>query len=700
MLSNVTIEDAGYYYCTAQGPRGETKTSSIQVQVLFPASVSSINKNIYQSGRGLEAEVSCEVKGQPRPRVVWYKEGQVIKITGRIEAAHAGTRQMLIIHNIQAADYGSYMCYAKNSLGSDQKIAELKEEDKDNEHGIKDKNLQRNFKILNRNLHKDRKALIKFKSKMEKEIQSIKNELNLKKALEKNVKMEGSFEKAILADLERLDEQYRSIQTTFHTYQTKLQVLERSSQDESQRMWDNLNELQELTNITTKNIEDIYDKDILRLQNFQNLFEGDLTKLKNDIAGALNSEFGFSHTNNKDTTDYANKFMSIEEELKKVIGRSKNSQSLYQGFRDELNIAFGDIDELKKEKQANAIEIENLKRYITQIEVEKIEENMMKIDDMGRLVSNLDTTVSKATQKIRKMNRNSGENEKVGILLKEVQNMKNQMFFLQQSVIQLRTQEHLALEVEGHDIGPAYASDGSADLARVKTDLDILRNKIMAIQNTFNEKDWLEKTEFLSRSDDVENRLDVLDERIDDALEGVDKCEETSLTNKYAMIGVNDQLKRIKERQEEIETEKVKYYLIFTGLRKKRKLERPLHVLNLAVQFIQDTLSLKDVNIEEASRIQDQSNKRPLPIRVKFGSLADRNLVLGAGRKLKGNVKISEEWTESTKNKRKHLIAFARQEAKLSKKRWALQGSKLYFNQKIYVYNETTDRVEALSDVV
>ena len=86
---------------------------------------------------------------------------------------------------------------------------------------------------------------------------------------------------------ERLDEQYRSIQTTFHTYQTKLQVLERSSQDESQRMWDNLNELQELTNITTKNIEDIYDKDILRLQNFQNLFEGDLTKLKNDIAGNL-----------------------------------------------------------------------------------------------------------------------------------------------------------------------------------------------------------------------------------------------------------------------------------------------------------------------------------------------------------------------------------------------------------------------------
>ena len=32
-LANITLDDSGYYYCTAQGPDGETKTSSIQVQV-------------------------------------------------------------------------------------------------------------------------------------------------------------------------------------------------------------------------------------------------------------------------------------------------------------------------------------------------------------------------------------------------------------------------------------------------------------------------------------------------------------------------------------------------------------------------------------------------------------------------------------------------------------------------------------------
>ena len=33
------------------------------------------------------------------------------------------------------------------------------------------------------------------------------------------------------------------------------------------------------------NIEDIYDKDILRLQNFQNIVEGDLDKIKLDLSG-------------------------------------------------------------------------------------------------------------------------------------------------------------------------------------------------------------------------------------------------------------------------------------------------------------------------------------------------------------------------------------------------------------------------------
>ena len=43
----------------------------------------------------------------------------------------------------------------------------------------------------------------------------------------------------------------------------------RKARDDFQMLWDHVNELQEISNLTTKNMEDIYDKDILSLQNFK-----------------------------------------------------------------------------------------------------------------------------------------------------------------------------------------------------------------------------------------------------------------------------------------------------------------------------------------------------------------------------------------------------------------------------------------------
>ena len=84
---------------------------------------------------------------------------------------------------------------------------------------------------------------------------------------------------------ERLDEEYRNLKLTLNGYKTKFEIVERQGQDERQRMWDNIDELQELTNITMRNIDEIYDKDILRLQNNQHMIKGDLKKMKKDISG-------------------------------------------------------------------------------------------------------------------------------------------------------------------------------------------------------------------------------------------------------------------------------------------------------------------------------------------------------------------------------------------------------------------------------
>ena len=63
----------------------------------------------------------------------------------------------------------------------------------------------------------------------------------------------------------------------------RFSLLERNSQDEVTKIWDNIHDLHELANLTTKNVDEIYDKDILKMQNFQILVEGELTKLKTEL---------------------------------------------------------------------------------------------------------------------------------------------------------------------------------------------------------------------------------------------------------------------------------------------------------------------------------------------------------------------------------------------------------------------------------
>ena len=124
---------------------------------------------------------------------------------------------------------------------------------------------------------------------------------------------------------------------------------------------------------------------------------------------------------------------------------------------------------------------------------------------------------------------------------------------------------------------------------------------------------------------------------------------------------------QVKEKQEVADRESVKYRLIFSGLRKRRKLERPLHLITTVNDFINETLGLEGVEVEEANRVQDQKQKRPLPVSVKFSSLKDKNRVLQAGRKQSGKVKISEEFTENVKSARKNLAEFAKKNSKKTK---------------------------------
>lgn len=93
----------------------------------------------------------------------------------------------------------------------------------------------------------------------------------------------SSAEDTLYFDLQRLHLQLQQFQSQTENHMKEINNFERSAKDDFQRIWDNLNELQEVTNITQKNMEDIYDKDILPLQNFKTSTENEIKKLRDEL---------------------------------------------------------------------------------------------------------------------------------------------------------------------------------------------------------------------------------------------------------------------------------------------------------------------------------------------------------------------------------------------------------------------------------
>ncbi|XP_064601371.1 fibroblast growth factor receptor 2-like [Liolophura sinensis] len=61
-----------------------------------------------------EAKLRCKVKGEPKPFLLWYRNGQLIKPNKRFQVV----RYTLVINNITVNDSGEYACHAFNEHGN------------------------------------------------------------------------------------------------------------------------------------------------------------------------------------------------------------------------------------------------------------------------------------------------------------------------------------------------------------------------------------------------------------------------------------------------------------------------------------------------------------------------------------------------------------------------------------------------------
>ena len=179
------------------------------------------------------------------------------------------------------------------------------------------------------------------------------------------------------------------------------------------------------------------------------------------------------------------------------------------------------MDELKKFRQKNGMKMQQVERFMSRLDVELIEETTIKVGEIETQITKLEGMINKANQRMRKINQNAGDDEKVELLVKEIQNMKTQMFFLQQSILQMRTQEHLALEVSEGEIGPSYSSEMASDLARLNTELEMLAARV-------NDNRWVERSDFDIRNNAMVERMDGIEDKVENTRIVVDACEVAS----------------------------------------------------------------------------------------------------------------------------------------------------------------------------
>ena len=77
-----------------------------------------------EDGTG-QVSLECQVTGEPRPGLVWYREEDLLNISHRfavqeVEVGGQVYRHVLNVLELREEDYGNYSCLATNKVGSDR----------------------------------------------------------------------------------------------------------------------------------------------------------------------------------------------------------------------------------------------------------------------------------------------------------------------------------------------------------------------------------------------------------------------------------------------------------------------------------------------------------------------------------------------------------------------------------------------------
>jgi hypothetical protein len=440
-----------------------------------------------------------------------------------------------------------------------------------------------------------------FKLQVERDITTLRN-LTYKALYQSQAESStSSVDDSVYTDIQRLHLELRQFQAVTEDNMETINKFKTTAKDVSQTLWDHVNELQEITNVTTRNIEYIYDKDILVLQNFKSATENEMSKLREEMEDFLLLA-GPGSGGKTNTSEEAIKVLNktkkrmdlLEEEQKRhklELEKFQESQTL---SRNEILRIFEDIDAFKKQGQSMVQNQLKLERELQRLEDVKITDVNNVVDSHTRQLEDLSHFKEKALGDFGDAQSNT--EDKFMMVVKEMQAIKSQIYYLQQSVLQLRG------AFKSEDFGSATSTtEGSVvpippgrSSSNLSTSTSLSSSSIEAKLESCAAQSDLQSLQSVLESKTLEftEALELLNGQLETVSELTTVLEEdvTSVKNK---TDIQD------NKISQIEAHAKKYNLIIRGMKQDKRLERPSHLEELVKQFFEHTLELPGVQFDE-----------------------------------------------------------------------------------------------------
>nr|XP_022314517.1 peroxidasin-like isoform X2 [Crassostrea virginica] len=121
-IADLQKADEGVYTCQASNEEGFA-VADARITVQGEAPVLAQPPSDQSLNEGDTVRFTCDISGNPRPSITWYKDNELLSSNRRIQIVNEGRQLRVVL--LQSSDRGTYKCQGENSAGSVEGSARL-----------------------------------------------------------------------------------------------------------------------------------------------------------------------------------------------------------------------------------------------------------------------------------------------------------------------------------------------------------------------------------------------------------------------------------------------------------------------------------------------------------------------------------------------------------------------------------------------